>query len=255
MVDNKKEEKKGQMPMPFRIPQQMLHQLADLVASAVVARIPKDVFHRKRKKKAKQKKLDNALVLDTSAIIDGRIYDIVKLGFLTGYLTVADFILAELKHVADSEDTLKRARGRRGLEFLEGIRKIKGIKFALLDNTEGIAGKDADERLIRLTKQLKGKLITCDFNLNKRASIEGVRVLNINELANSLKTIALPGEEMIIEIVTPGKVKNQGVGYLPDGTMVVVEDGVGRIGKKVGVIASRIYQTNAGRMIFAKLKS
>lgn len=245
-----------EIPAPFNIPQKVLAQLADYIASAVVDRIPHDVFRRKRKK-AKPKKIENPLLLDTSAIIDGRIYDVAKQGFLIGNVLVPDFILLELKRVADASDPLKRARGRKGLELLENLRKIKGIKFKVYEDKENTSGDsdDNDERLVKLTKKLKGRLITCDFNLNKKASVEGVKVLNINELANSLKTIALPGEEMRIALVSAGKGKNQGVGYLPDGTMIVVEDGQQRVGEEVNVSVSRVFQTAAGRMIFAKLKT
>lgn len=245
--------KQQEMPLPFRIPQRVLSQLADLIATAVVARIPKDMFRRRRKKQ-QAKKLEHPLVVDTSAIIDGRLYEVAKLGFLVGTLVVADFILLELKHVADSVDPLKRARGRRGLELLDKMRKMKGLRFYLLENTDFVSSKDTDEHLLSLTKKLKGRLVTCDFNLNKKASVEGVRVLNINELVNVLKTVALPGEELTVSLVATGKGKNQGVGYLPDGTMVVVEDGVAKIGKEVSVVVSRLFQTAAGRMIFAKLK-
>jgi len=254
MSEKEKEKQREEMPMPFRIPQRVLTQMADLIAKAVVERIPKDVFKRKRSK-AKAKKIEDPMLLDTSAIIDGRIYEVARLGFLVGNVLVPDFILAELKHVADSPDSLKRARGRRGLELLERLRKIKGVRFKILEKNDDIVAKDNDERLLKVAKKLKGRLITCDFNLNKKASVEGVRVLNINELANSIKTIALPGEEMRIALVSTGKGKNQGVGYLPDGTMIVVEDGQNRIGEEVNVAVARVFQTAAGRMIFAKLKS
>ena len=134
------------------------------------------------------------------------------------------------------------------------MRKIKELKFKVLDNTEEIEGKDNDEKLLKLTKKLRGRLITCDFNLNKKASVEGVKVLNINELANGLKTVALPGEELRVALVAAGKGKNQGVGYLGDGTMIVVEDGQTQVGEEVDVTVARVFQTNAGRMIFAKLR-
>lgn len=253
-MDKEDKQKQDQMPLPFRIPQRVLAQLADLIAKAVIQRIPKDVF-RRRRKKVKPKKIENPLVLDTSAIIDGRIYEVARLGFLAGTVLVPDFILLELKHVADSADSIKRTRGRKGLELLEKIRKIKQLRFKVLEDTHSLSAKDNDERLLKLTKQLKGRLITCDFNLNKKASVEGVKVLNINELANGLKTIALPGEEMRVALVSAGKGKNQGVGYLPDGTMIVVEDGQARVGEEVDVTVARVFQTAAGRMIFAKLKS
>lgn len=245
--------KKKAMPLPLRIPQQMLSQLADLIAKAVVARIPKDIFRRSRKKTPK--KLENPMVLDTSAIIDGRISEVAKIGFLAGNVLVPQFVLSELKHVADSQDMLKRARGRRGLELLERIKKTRGIRFKIVEDEQSPSREDNDERLISLTKKQKGRLITCDYNLNKKASVEGVKVLNINELANALKTMALPGEDLHIAIVAAGKGKNQGVGYLPDGTMIVVDDGIRSVGEEVDVIVSRVFQTAAGRMIFAKLKN
>lgn len=240
------------VPDVFGLPQKAILQLADVFAHAVVQRIPKDVFKRK-KSRSRPKKMENPMVLDTSAIIDGRIAEVGRLGFLSGHVLVPDFILLELKHVADSQDLLKRARGRKGLELLEQMKKIKGIKLVIVES-KNEDKKENDEKLLKFAKQAKGRLVTCDFNLNKKASVEGVKVVNINELANALKTVALPGEEMSVKIVAIGKGKEQGVGYLQDGTMIVVEDGKEKVGKEVKIHVSRVLQTPAGRMVFGKLK-
>ncbi|MBI2622126.1 TRAM domain-containing protein, partial [Candidatus Microgenomates bacterium] len=160
--------------------------------------------------------------------------------------------LFELKRIADVPDTLKRARGRQGLEVLNNLKKVKGIKVILTN--DDIPAPDIDEKLVRIAKMYKGKLITCDFNLNRKATIGDLPVLNVNELVNALKTRVLPGEELTVKIVQPGKEKEQGVGYLLDGTMIVVENGRERVGETVEVVVSRIFQTAAGRMIFTKLK-
>lgn len=188
------------------------------------------------------------LILDTSALIDGRIGDILKTGFLLGELVLPDFVLAELQGVADSSDSLKRAKGRRGLSILEEIKKTRE-DFKVLKTR--FRSKKTDENLVKLAKRRKGAIITTDFNLNKVAKVSGVAVLNVNELANAVKTAVIPGEELEIKVVTEGKGVNQGVGYLEDGTMVVVEEGRDLIGKKVAVTVSRLLQTGAGRMIFA----
>lgn len=187
-------------------------------------------------------------VLDTSAIIDGRILDIVRTGFLFGVLVVPQFILDELQRVADSSDDLKRQRGRRGLEILDELKKEKGIKLEVHPAEDN--GKGVDHQLLALAKRLKARLVTVDFNLNKVASIADIKILNINELANAIKTIVLPGEKLAIKVVQEGKEEGQGVGYLKDGTMVVIEDGGDLIGREVSVEVSRILQTAAGRMVF-----
>lgn len=197
--------------------------------------------------------VSHPLILDTSAIIDGRILDIAKTHFLSGTILVPSFILTELQQVADSSDYLKRSRGRRGFEIVEELKKVKGLRIEIWD--KDASGKNPDEKLLKLAKNLHGKLITTDFNLNRLATVSGIIVLNINELANSVRTIAIPGEKLKIKVIHLGKDSKQGVGYLPDGTMVVVEEGAELVGKEVETEVSRLIQVAAGRMIFVKLKS
>lgn len=194
--------------------------------------------------------LTKPMILDTSAIIDGRILDIVKTGFLSGLILVPKFVLMELQQVSDSADDLKRARGRRGFETIEEMKKIKLIKLEIWDKDQN--GKTVDEKLINLAKSLHGKILTTDFNLNKLATVSNIQVLNINDLANAVKTIAVPGESMDVKIIHIGKDTSQGVGYLNDGTMVIVENGAEDIGKTITVTVSRFLQGSAGRMFFAK---
>lgn len=207
----------------------------------------------KSKFKRENGKNFNPMVVDTSAIIDGRLLDITETGFLAGTLIVPSFVLTELQHISDSANDLKRERGRRGFEILESLKKSPHIKIDIL-RSDNVEGKDADDKILRLAKNLKAKIITCDFNLNKMATISGVKILNVNELANAVKSVVLPGETMSIRVIQEGKEKNQGVGYLADGTMVVVEKGNSLVGKTVPVAVSRVIQTVAGRMIFAVLK-
>ena len=195
-------------------------------------------------------KLANPVVLDTSAVIDGRLAEIAETGFLAGTVVIIPAVLSELRHIADSGDDLKRARGRRGLEILEQLRKNKYLKVEILKAEP--EGKDVDDKLLKTAKSLKAKIVTTDFNLNKVATVSGVKILNVNELTNAVKTVALPGEEMKIKVIHKGKEKDQGVGYLPDGTMVVVEQGANLVGKTVEVKVARILQTVAGRMVFVK---
>lgn len=190
------------------------------------------------------------LILDTSAIIDGRILDIAKTGFVSGLMLVPNFVLTELQQVADSSDSLKRARGRRGFEVVEELKKIKQIKLEVWDKEQN--GKLVDDKLINLAKGLHGRIVTTDFNLNKVALVSGINVLNVNDLANAVKTMSLPGESMGIKIVHLGKDSSQGVGYLPDGTMVVVSDAADQIGQTIKVEVTKNIQTPAGRMVFAK---
>lgn len=201
--------------------------------------------------KEKDEGQENYKILDTSVIIDGRIADISDTGFLEGILIIPGFVLNELQQIADSADSLKRQRGRRGLDMLNKMKKgIKAVVQIVDDDFPEI--KEVDEKLIALSKKLNGSVVTNDFNLNKVAQIQGVKVLNINELANALKPIVLPGEELSILVAKEGKDSDQGIGYLEDGTMVVVENGLQYIGKKVDVIVTSVLQTTAGRMIFAK---
>ena len=228
--------------------------LADELAKTLVSRIP--TFRRTRKPK-ENKKIENAIFLDTSAIIDGRIFDVFNLGLLHGDIVILESILLELKHIADSKDLVKRERGRKGLVLLDKVRKVKGVRFSVISSEkERAMGLDklpeVDERLIFATKQNKGRLITCDYNLEKKASINGVSAVNVNTLANVLKVIAVPGETLHIQIQHQGKDVTQGVGYLDDGTMIVVENANLDVGKELNVVVSRVIQTSAGRILFSK---
>lgn len=191
-------------------------------------------------------------ILDTSVIIDGRIADIVAAGFLEGPLIVPAVVLEELRHIADSPDMLKRNRGRRGLDILNEIQKQPGSDVRIYEGE--IDAAEVDIKLLKLAKMLGGVVVTNDFNLNKVAGLQGVRVLNINELANALKPIVLPGEDMTVSVVKDGKEPGQGVGYLDDGTMIVVDGGKRYIGETIDVLVTSVIQTAAGRMIFAKPK-
>ncbi len=192
-------------------------------------------------------------ILDTSAIIDGRILEIAKSGFLEGPLMLPLFILEELQHIADSSDSLKRNRGRRGLEVMNGIQSLNNIKVIIVENKYEEV-EEVDSKLVKLAKDEKAKIITNDFNLNKVAEVQGVGVLNINELANALKPVAIPGESMFVQIIKEGQEINQGVAYLDDGTMIVIENGKGFIGESKEVVVTSVLQTNAGKMIFAKIR-
>jgi uncharacterized protein YacL len=209
---------------------------------------------RKKKKKIKRKMVPlQALLLDSSAIIDGRIVDIIRTGFIEGELMVTTDILSEIKRIADSKDPLKKQRGRRALDILEEMKKEKYLPFRIYkvvnQDNEGL---DVDDRLLVAAAEVKGKVLTTDYNLHKKAKIMGITVLNINELANMVKTIVLPGEKLTIDVIQEGKGDGQGIGYLPDGTMVVVEGGAKLIHKTVDVEVLRLLQTDAGKMIFSK---
>jgi uncharacterized protein YacL len=190
-------------------------------------------------------------ILDTSVIIDGRIADIAETGFLDGVIVTPQFVLRELQLVADSADSLKRNRGRRGLDILQRLQKIANLQIQIVED-DFPAIREVDLKLIELAKMYEGKIITNDFNLNKVAQLQGVEVLNINELANSLKPLYLPGEMMRVFILKEGKEYNQGVAYLDDGTMVVVDNARKMIGKTIDVSVTSVLQTTAGKMIFGK---
>lgn len=193
-------------------------------------------------------------ILDTSVIIDGRIADIVRTGFIEGPLVIPMFVLEELQHIADSSDGLKRNRGRRGLDILNKIQKELDVEIIIHEKKfEDV--QEVDSKLLKLTQLLKGKIITNDYNLNKVAEVQKIEVLNINELANAVKPVVLPGEEMLVQVVRDGKESGQGLAYLDDGTMIVVESGRKFIGETIDVIVTSVLQTSAGRMIFAKPKS
>lgn len=194
---------------------------------------------------------ENLKILDTSVIIDGRIADITETGFIEGTFILPEFILRELQYIADSHDPLKRARGRRGLDILHKIQKMPNVEVRIVEK-DFPQIKEVDSKLITLAKSLNAKVITNDFNLNKVAEVQGVPVLNINELSNALRPVVLPGESMNIFVMKEGKEYNQGVAYLEDGTMVVVENGRRFIGRNINVVVTSVLQTTAGRMIFTR---
>ena len=195
-----------------------------------------------------------AKILDTSVIIDGRVFDICKTGFLEGELIIPQFVLAELRHIADSSDALRRNRGRRGLDVLNRIQSELKIPVRIED-TDYDDVAEVDVKLLRLARQLGGIVVTNDYNLNKVAGVTGVKVLNINELANAVKPVVLPGEEMTVQIVREGKEPGQGVGYLDDGTMIVVDNARRHVGETIDVVVTTVLQTSAGRMIFTRIKA
>ena len=192
-------------------------------------------------------------VLDTSVLIDGRIYDICKAGFLEGPLVAPAFVLDELRHIADSADSLRRNRGRRGLDVLARLQEEAESRVRIVDKDYPDA-EEVDVKLLRLARDLGGAVLTNDYNLNKVAGVTGVRVLNINELAGALRPAVLPGEEMTVQVIREGKEPGQGVAYLEDGTMVVVENGRRRMGEKLEIEVTTVLQTSAGRMIFGRAK-
>ena len=226
------------------LPQRVVSQIAEEVGNIVAKQL-------KRGENKVEKKLDNPLFLDTSAIIDARVFDLIHLGVFTGTFVAIDGVLDELKHIADSKDEVKKERGRRGLTLLEKLRKEKNIKFETYDDSN--IKKAVDERIIEAAKKTKGKIITCDFNLSKKAQISNVTAIDMYEMANVLKTTALPGEAFFIKVIQKGKGERQGVGYLPDGTMVVVEEGEDLIEQTVKVLISRVIQTDVGRIFFGKI--
>jgi uncharacterized protein YacL len=200
------------------------------------------------------KEISDYRILDTSVIIDGRIADIADTGFLEGNLMVPRFVLDELQYIADSSDSLKRARGRRGLDILNRMQRSSGIYIDVVDHDfPKIKGVDA--KLVALAKKTNGKILTNDFNLNKVAELQGIKILNVNELANALKPVVLPGELMTVKIIKDGKEPGQGVGYLDDGTMIIVDNAQKYQGMSVEALVTSVLQTTAGRMIFSELKS
>ncbi|MGE5370561.1 MAG: PIN/TRAM domain-containing protein [Solirubrobacterales bacterium] len=196
-------------------------------------------------------RVDTAKVLDTSAIIDGRIYDVALSGFLEGELVVPSFVIEELRHIADSSDYIRRSKGRRGLEILAKMQKNQSIKVKLLEG-DYPEEREVDMKLLRICKNLNAAIITNDYNLNKVAELQGIKVLNVNELTNAVKVVVFPGETMRVAVIKEGKEEGQGVGYLEDGTMVVIEGGEEEIGQEVEVIVTSVFQTAAGRMIFSR---
>lgn len=194
-------------------------------------------------------------ILDTNVIIDGRVSDVCNTGFIEGKIFVPSFVLDELQHIADSGDSMRRARGRRGLDILNQMRKDLGLEVRQCGPINPENPEEVDSRLVTLAKEIDGVIVTNDFNLNKVAQVQGVPVLNINELANALKPVVLPGEEMTVTIVKEGKEINQGIAYLDDGTMIVVEGARTHIGETCDIIVGSVLQTVAGKMIFANMKT
>ena len=192
-------------------------------------------------------------ILDTSVIIDGRIADICDTGFVDGNFIVPRFVLDELQYIADSSDSMKRSRGRRGLDVLNRMQKSSGINIEVVDH-EFPKVKGVDSKLIALAKKMNGAIITNDFNLNKVAELQGIKILNVNELANALKPVVLPGETMTVKVIKDGKEPGQGVAYLDDGTMIVVDNAQKYLGSSVEIVVTSVLQTTAGRMIFSELK-
>ncbi len=231
------------------LPRRVVVQIADEVGKVV----SKSLSVRPRRLTKKIVKVENPVFLDTSAIIDTRIFDLAKLGVFTGNFMVIEGVLSELKNIADSKDDTKKERGRRAMKLLDHFKKQKGVKLTILDDSE-FSNLPVDERIIAEAKKSKGKIITCDFNLSKKARIGNIVSIDLYEMANILKTTALPGEEFFVKIVQSGKGEGQGVGYLPDGTMLVVERGKAFLGKTLQVVVSRIIQTDAGKIFFAKIK-
>lgn len=248
----------------------MIYTIISIIVTLIIVVVSADVAVRKKEdilsllsnlkrispnKEAKHKNIPkgSAKVLDTSVIIDGRIFDLCQTGFIEGVLVIPNFVLNELRHIADSGDGLKRNRGRRGLDILNKIQKELSIKVEIWEG-DFPEIPEVDIKLLKLAQLLNGKVITNDYNLNKVAEFQGVPVLNINELANAIKPVVLPGEEMKIQIVKDGKESGQGLAYLDDGTMIVVEEGRSYIGETILVVVTSVLQTAAGRMIFAKAK-
>jgi uncharacterized protein YacL len=190
------------------------------------------------------------ILVDTSVIIDGRIADIATAGFVPGRLAVPRFVLAELQNIADSDDAMRRGRGRRGLDVLNRLREMPGVEVEIIDD-DVPSIREVDAKLVALAQRFGCNVLTTDYNLNRVAQIQGVRVLNVNELSNAIRPVVLPGEDLVVRVVQPGKERNQGVGYLADGTMIVVENGDKLMGQEVVTEVTRVFQTVAGKMIFA----
>lgn len=223
------------------------HKNSEFVTD-IIKKIPKEKDQKPKKNTSKEQK-----ILDTSVIIDGRIFDICKTGFVEGIIVIPRFVLAELQYIADSSDGLKRNRGRRGLDVLNRIQKELDIEVVISEKDYPNIN-EVDAKLLKLAQDTKSKVVTNDYNLNKVAEFQGVYVLNINELANAVKPVVLPGEEMVVHVIKDGKESGQGVAYLDDGTMIVVENGRKYVGDTIEVTVTSVLQTAAGRMIFAKPK-
>ncbi|MDR0396436.1 MAG: hypothetical protein LBH66_03950 [Oscillospiraceae bacterium] len=245
-------------PVGWAVLAALLYALAGSFGAAFAYRRWHEIFHFGRRERAggKHGVPSNAAmdkILDTSVIIDGRILDVLSTGFVEGIVVIPQFVLAELRHIADSPDPMRRNRGRRGLDILARIQRELAIPVEV-DETNADTSDEVDAKLLKLAVQRGGAVVTNDFNLNKVASVTGVRVLNLNDLTNALKPALLPGEECTVQIVREGKEPNQGVGFLEDGTMIVVDNARRMIGERVEAVVTTALQTSAGRMIFARLK-
>lgn len=232
------------------LPPRVVMQIADEVAKVVTARISHQV-PKQKKKKATAKKLENPVFLDTSAIIDGRIFELMKIGAFYGNFVVIEGVLDELKNIADNKDPVKKERGRVAMQKLESAKKEKIAKFIVLEDEKPHAA--VDDRIVATAKKYKGRIITCDFNLSQKAKLSNVKSIDLYEMANILKTTAIPGEIFSIKVIQKGKGEEQGVGYLEDGTMIVVEQGEQYIGQTIKVEISRVIQTDAGKIFFSKI--
>ncbi len=232
------------------LPPKVVAQIAEEVAKAVYDRVP--VPRRAQTKKTASER-QTGFILDTSAIIDGRIFDLAKIGAFFGNFILLSGVLDELKNIADSKDDAKRERGRRALRNLDDFKRFKDVKLISVPDED--TKKPVDERIIAYAKKNEGRILTCDFNLSKKARITGAVSIDLYEMANILKTTAVPGEEFFVKVVQRGKGMGQGVGYLPDGTMIVVEQGENLIDKTVKVVVSRVIATDAGRIFFGRMVS
>lgn len=231
----------------------MLGYLGASIGAKRWRELPLSKYARYERRAAPQSGDSGGKILDTSVIIDGRIFDVCKTGFVDGPLIIPQFVLSELRHIADSSDPLRRNRGRRGLDVLARLQKELDIAVQISDaDFEDI--EEVDVKLLKLANQTGGFVVTNDFNLNKVADVTGVKVLNINDLAGALRPVLLPGEEMCVQVLREGKEPGQGVGYLDDGTMIVVDNGKRYVGDTVDVVVTTVLQTSAGRMIFTKIK-
>lgn len=248
VVSGSAEQAAGLIMQNIMLPQRVISQIAEEVAKTVT----KKISLRRKKVKKPNIKIDNPVFLDTSAIIDMRVFDLAKIGALYGTFIVLESVLLELKNIADARDSLKKERGRKALDMLDKFKKMRGIRVKIWPDA---SARPVDESIIDHAKKYRGRIITCDYNLSKKARISGVKSIDLYELANILKTTAIPGEEFFVKLVQAGKGANQGVGYLPDGTMLVVEEAKNLLGKTVQVQVSRIIQTDAGKILFSKIKT
>lgn len=231
------------------LPPRVVMQIADEVAKVVTARMGNTKTTRTKKKTGKT--VENAVFLDTSAIIDGRVFDLMKIGAFYGNFMLLEGVLDELKNIADSKDDVKKERGRMAMQMIENAKKERIAKFTVVEDEKPQA--PVDDRIIATAKKYKGRIITCDFNLSQKAKISNVPSIDLYEMANILKTTAVPGEIFTIKLIQKGKGEDQGVGYLEDGTMIVVEQGEEMVGSTVNVEVVRVIQTDAGKIFFGKI--